>query len=239
MAPPDSLMEGLPVPPIRVLIADDHVLLREGLRRILELEPDLEVVGEASDGEEALQKAKELLPDVVLMDIRMPGMGGLEATRAIREHVPSADVIVLTVHDGDEYVVEMVNAGAKGYMLKDVESATVVEAIHRVHEGESFIPSDLMVKVFREFRRITSYQGTRPSPLQGRPDVQDERLSARELEVLQHIVYGETNKEIAASLFISEKTVKNHVTNILRKLGLADRTQAAVYALRHELVRAE
>jgi two-component system response regulator DegU len=232
-------MEGLQVPPIRVLIADDHALLREGLRRILELEPDLEVVGEASDGEEALQKAKELLPNVILMDIHMPGMGGLEATRAIREHVPSADIIVLTIHDGDEYVVEMVNAGAKGYVLKDVEPATVVEAIHRVHEGESFIPSDLMVKVFREFQRISAYQrGISDAPTD-HPGVQDERLTARELEVLQHIVYGETNKEIAASLFISEKTVKNHVTNILRKLGLSDRTQAAVYALRHGLVRAE
>jgi two-component system response regulator DegU len=232
-------MEGLQVPPIRVLIADDHALLREGLRRILELEPDLEVVGEASDGEEALQKAKELLPNVILMDIHMPGMGGLEATRAIREHVPSADIIVLTIHDGDEYVVEMVNAGAKGYVLKDVEPATVVEAIHRVHEGESFIPSDLMVKVFREFQRISAYQrGISDAPTD-HPGVQDERLTARELEVLQHIVYGETNKEIAASLFISEKTVKNHVTNILRKLGLSDRTQAAVYALRHGLARAE
>lgn len=227
------------MPPIRVLIADDHALLREGLRRILELEPDLEVVGEASDGEEALQKAKELLPNVILMDIHMPGMGGLEATRAIREHVPSADIIVLTIHDGDEYVVEMVNAGAKGYVLKDVEPATVVEAIHRVHEGESFIPSDLMVKVFREFQRISAYQrGISDAPTD-HPGVQDERLTARELEVLQHIVYGETNKEIAASLFISEKTVKNHVTNILRKLGLSDRTQAAVYALRHGLARAE
>jgi two-component system response regulator DegU len=232
-------MEGLQVPPIRVLIADDHALLREGLRRILELEPDLEVVGEASDGEEALQKAKELLPNVILMDIHMPGMGGLEATRAIREHVPSADIIVLTIHDGDEYVVEMVNAGAKGYVLKDVEPATVVEAIHRVHEGESFIPSDLMVKVFREFQRISAYQRAISDAPTDHPGVQDERLTARELEVLQHIVYGETNKEIAASLFISEKTVKNHVTNILRKLGLSDRTQAAVYALRHGLVRAE
>ncbi|MGI6082726.1 MAG: response regulator [Limnochordia bacterium] len=227
------------VSPIRVLIADDHALLREGLRRILELEPTLEVVGEASNGEEAIQMAKELSPHVILMDIRMPGMGGLEATRAIREQVPSTDIIALTIHDGDEYVVEMVNAGAKGYVLKNVEPATLVEAIHRVHEGESFIPSDLMVRVFREFQRMSAARKDVPEEPSTQSETQEDRLTARELEVLQHIVLGETNKEIAASLYISEKTVKNHVTNILRKLGLSDRTQAAVYALRHNLVNTE
>ena len=220
---------------IRVLIADDHVLLREGLRRILEMESDLEVVGEAGDGFQAIAQVKQLQPDVVLMDINMPGMGGLEATRAICKQVPTTNVIVLTVHDSDEYVVEMVNAGAKGYLLKDVEPATVIEAIHRVHDGESFIPSDLMVKVFREFKRITAYQREFSTPIGRR----DDGLTARELEVLQHIVWGQTNKEIAAALFISEKTVKNHVTSILRKLELNDRTQAAVYALRHGLAQAE
>jgi two-component system response regulator DegU len=229
--------------PIRVLIADDHALLREGLRRILEMEPDLQVVGEAADGQDAVQKAKELRPDVILMDVNMPGGGGLEATRLVREQLPSVDVIVLTIHDDDEYVVEMINAGAKGYVLKDVEPAKVVEAIHRVHEGESFIPSDLMAKVFREFQRISAYARRAPMAVarSGAEEtgVERERLTARELEILQQIVNGQTNKEIASTLFISEKTVKNHVTNILRKLDLSDRTQAAVYALRHGLAETD
>ena len=179
------------------------------------------------------------MPHLILMDIRMPGMGGLEATRAIREQVPSTDIIALTIHDGDEYVVEMVNTGAKGYVLKNVEPATLVEAIHRVHEGESFIPSDLMVRVFREFQRMSAARKEVSEEHPTRSESQEDRLTARELEVLHHIVLGQTNKEIAASLYISEKTVKNHVTNILRKLGLSDRTQAAVYALRHNLVRTE
>jgi two-component system response regulator DegU len=225
--------------PIRVLIADDHALLREGLRRILEMEPDLQVVGEAVDGRDAVQKTLELAPDVILMDINMPGGGGLEATRAIRERLPGASVIVLTIHDDDEYVVEMVNAGAKGYMLKDVEPARVIDAIHRVHEGESFIPSDLMAKVFRGFRRLAESSRRTPATAEKRAaEAEKERLTPREQEILQQIVDGQTNKEIAGTLFISEKTVKNHVTNILRKLGLADRTQAAVYALRHGLAEA-
>jgi len=168
--------------------------------------------------------------------------------------------VVLTIHDDDEYVVEMVNAGAKGYMLKDVEPARVIDAIHRVHEGEAFIPSDLMAKVFREFRRMAVYG--RKAPTTGTagtagagmssagisgaagmadtaPPADANKLTSRELEVLQTIVDGHTNREIAGKLFISEKTVKNHVTNILRKLDLTDRTQAAVYALRHNLAKVE
>jgi two-component system response regulator DegU len=232
--------------PIQVLIADDHALLREGLRKILELEPDLVVVGEAADGSDAVLKAGELHPDVILMDINMPEGGGLEATRQIRELYPEVDVIALTIHDDDEYVVEMVNAGAKGYILKDVEPARVVEAIHRVHEGEAFIPSDLMAKVFREFRRMSTYgrklsSAALPEAATAEHDAiaagERFRLTARELEILQQIVDGHTNKEIATALYISEKTVKNHVTNILKKLDLSDRTQAAVFALRHGLAQ--
>jgi DNA-binding NarL/FixJ family response regulator len=231
--------------PIRVLIADDHALLREGLRKILEMEPDLTVVGEACDGLDAVAKVAQLAPEVVLMDINMPGGGGLEATRAVRERFPGVDVIALTIHDDDEYVVEMVNAGAKGYILKDVEPARVVEAIHRVHEGESFIPSNLMAKVFREFQRISMY-GKKLQPVVesrfGSREIEGgehEKLTAREMEILQQIVNGRTNKEIATALFISEKTVKNHVTNILKKLDLSDRTQAAVYALRYGLAQVD
>jgi len=228
---------------IKVLIADDHALLREGLRKILEMEPDIEVVGEAADGREAAEKASRLLPDVVLMDINMPGGGGLEATKMIRNRHPHINVVVLTIHDDDEYIVEMLNAGAAGYILKDVEPAKVIDAIHRVHEGESFIPSDLMTKVFREFKKLAAHSNKATAAALDQPpqetDPNAERLTSRELEVLQAIVNGKTNREIANLLFISEKTVKNHVTNILKKLDLSDRTQAAVYALRHSLAKVE
>ncbi|HEX6970879.1 MAG TPA: response regulator transcription factor [Limnochordia bacterium] len=216
---------------IRVLLADDHALLRQGLRRILELESDLVVVGEAGDAEEAVAKVAELEPHVVLMDITMPRGGGVEATRTIVRQFPDVHVIALTIHDDDEYVVELINAGARGYLLKDVDPARVVEAIRRVARGESFIPPTLMSKVLGEFRRLASLNRSgRPSQARG------EVLTEREQEILQLIVDGHTNREIAAKLFISEKTVKNHITNILKKLQLSDRTQAAVYAIRHGLV---
>lgn len=231
--------------PIRVLIADDHALLREGLRKILEMEADLSVIGEACDGHDVVEKVATLMPEVVLMDINMPGGGGLEATRVIRERFPAVDIIVLTIHDDDEYVVEMVNAGAKGYILKDVEPARVVEAIHRVHDGEAFIPTNLMAKVFREFQRMSTYGKKVQQEAAIHPTnretggLEHDKLTGRELEILQQIVNGRTNKEIATALFISEKTVKNHVTNILKKLDLSDRTQAAVYALRYGLAQVD
>lgn len=233
---------------IRVLIADDHALLREGLRKILELEEDMCVVGEAVDGRDVVEKAAALRPDVVLMDINMPNGGGLNATRAIREQLPDVDVIVLTIHDDDEYIIELVNAGAKGYMLKDVDPARVIEAIRRVREGEAFIPSNLMTKVFQEFRRRSTPEGGERAAGMDQPalglhvQVEGTRsdhdpLTEREHEILRLIVDGRTNKEIAQILYISEKTVKNHVTNILRKLDLSDRTQAAVYAIRTGIIQ--
>lgn len=220
---------------IQVLIADDHALMREGLRKILELESDIVVVGEAADGVAAVEKARELRPHVVLMDVNMPGGGGLAATRAIRDTLPDVDVIVLTIHDDEEYVIELVNAGAKGYLLKDVDPSRLVEAIRRVRLGETFIPSNLMARIFQKLnqRGTTAPRATPPSPARANT----EALTERELEILQQIVEGRTNKEIARALYISEKTVKNHVSNILKKLDLSDRTQAAVYAIRHGLVR--
>lgn len=216
--------------PIRVLIADDHALLREGLRKILEMEDDIKVVAEAGDGEAAVAMAAEYRPDIVLMDINMPKGGGVTATRKIRETLPEVDVVVLTIHDDDEYIIELVNAGARGYMLKDVGPAQLIEAIRRVHGGEAFIPSNLMTKVFSQFHRR---EESKPSATLAQPQQGDhEPLTERESEILQLIVDGHTNKEIAHTLFISEKTVKNHVTNLLRKLHLSDRTQAAVYAIR-------
>lgn len=219
---------------IRVLIADDHALLREGLHKVLSMEPDIEVVGEAADGEDVVMQALALRPDVVLMDVNMPQGGGLAATRRIRQELPEVNIIVLTVHDDSEYVAELINAGAKGYILKDVEPARVVEAVRTVSRGEAFIPPALMTKF------IQHLQGTAETAAEGGAAVQRAKgayqLTERELEVLQLIVDGKSNREIADILIISEKTVKNHVTNILRKLDLNDRTQAAVFALRHKLV---
>lgn len=231
---------------IQVLIADDHALMREGLRKILELESDIAVVGEAADGREAVEKARELRPDVVLMDVNMPGGGGLSATRAIRTSAPEVDVIILTIHDDEEYVIELLNAGAKGYLLKDVDPSRLVEAIRRVRSGDTLVPSNLMARIFQKLhQRAHSGNPERQAPtLPPAPAAppaparsNGEALTDRELEILQQIVNGRTNKEIARALYISEKTVKNHVSNILKKLDLSDRTQAAVYAIRNGIVR--
>lgn len=218
---------------IRIVIADDHPLLRQGLVKILSLEPDMEVVGEAQDGEEVLERVAQHRPDIVLMDINMPKGGGLHATRVIAERYPDVAVIVLTIHDDEQYLFELISAGARGYLLKDSDPARVVEAIRYVHEGGSYVPPDLMSKVLGQFRRLHNAE----APAANRRSRHGTgTLTEREREILQLIVDGRSNAEIAAALYISEKTVKNHVTNLLRKLGLADRTQAAVYALRHGLV---
>lgn len=220
---------------ITVLIADDHPLLREGLVRILAMEPGIKVVGEAGNGPEAVAKVAELQPDVVLIDISMPGGGGLAATRVISEEYPDVGIIILTIHDDEQYLYELVRAGAKGYLVKDSEPQRVVDAIREVHDGGSYLPPDLMDKVLDEFRRLRD--GGAGQTVRERPKVGADALTAREMEILQHIVEGRSNAQIAQLLFISEKTVKNHITNILRKLDLTDRTQAAVYALRHGLAR--
>lgn len=215
---------------IRVLIADDHALLREGLRRVLESEPDIEIVGEAADGADVIEKCRTLRPDVVLMDVSMPKVDGLEATRIICRELPETKVIVLTVHDDQAYVAQLIQAGAKGYLLKDVEPDSLAQALRRVQLGEPFLQPRLMARLIERLQeQAAAYEPAserEPHPV----------LTAREHEVLQLIVQGKTNREIADTLVISEKTVKNHVTNILKKLNLSDRTQAAVYAIRHKLV---
>lgn len=215
---------------IRVLIADDHALLREGLRRVLESEPDIEIVGEAADGADVIEKCRTLRPDVVLMDVSMPKVDGLEATRIICRELPETKVIVLTVHDDQAYVAQLIQAGAKGYLLKDVEPDSLAQALRRVQLGEPFLQPSLMARLIERLQeQAAAYEPAserEPHPV----------LTAREHEVLQLIVQGKTNREIADTLVISEKTVKNHVTNILKKLNLSDRTQAAVYAIRHKLV---
>ncbi len=222
---------------IRVLIADDHTLLRQGLVKLLELDAEIEVVGQAVNGRSAVDLVGELTPDVVLMDINMPGLNGIEATRQIRQDYPHTSVLALTIHDDEEYIAEMIRAGARGYILKDSEPSSVIAAISRVAGGESFFPSNLMEKVMERFHRLVAINTEDYSSVE--PILPGfEELTKRELEVIQCIVNGMSNKEIASSLFISEKTVKNHVTNLLRKLDVLDRTQAAVYAVQHGLVKA-
>jgi DNA-binding NarL/FixJ family response regulator len=207
------------VSPIRVLLADDQSLFREGLHTLLSLQADLEVVGEAANGAEALRLAAELRPDVVLMDVQMPELDGVAATRRLRAEQPAVRVILLTTFDDDEYVFEGLRAGAAGYLLKDAPSARLVDAIRAAGRGESFLQPSVAAKVVAEFTRLAGAAAERPAPLA-------EPLSERELEVLRLVAEGASNKDIAARLFLAEGTVKNHVTNILGKLGAAGRLQA-------------
>lgn len=209
--------------PIRVLVVDDQALFREGLRTLLSLQAVLEVVGEAANGAEALQCVKTLQPHVVLMDLRMPVLGGVEATRRIRQHAPDCRVLVLTTFDDDEEVFEALRAGAVGYLLKDAPSEKLREAILAAARGESFLQPSIAAKVVAEFNRLS-----RPLSAPALPLV--EALSERECEVLRQLACGKSNKEIGAALNLVEGTVKNHMTNILGKLGVLDRTQAALKA---------
>jgi DNA-binding NarL/FixJ family response regulator len=205
---------------IRVLIADDHTILREGLQRILRENPALTVVGEATTGEEAVTLALELLPDVVLMDVTMPHMSGIEATRRIRLVRPETRILMLTVSDRDEDLLSALKAGARGYLLKNAEAREVMDALQRVHAGEAIVPPALVGRVLDELATPTT----------------PEALSPRETEVLGLVAEGLANKEIAATLSISENTVKTHVRHILDKLGLRSRTEAAAYAVHQGLV---
>ncbi len=215
--------------PVRVLIADDHAIVREGLITILQTSPDVEVVGEARDGAEAITKASELLPDIVLMDLRMGGMDdGIEATRLLRSTTPSAKVIVLTNYDEEEDVFQSLRAGASGYLLKDVGPAELINAVRTVSQGYSLIHPSVARRVLREFSKP---HGERA------PVASIEDLTPREVEVLSLVAQGRSNKEIAGLLCIAERTVKTHVSNILSKLQMSDRTQAALFAVKQGLVR--
>lgn len=207
---------------IKCLIVDDQKLFREGLNTLLSIWDDIEVVGEAENGLQAIEKTAELNPDVILMDLRMPELGGVAATKHLVQERPDCRIIVLTTFDDDESVFDALRAGAAGYLLKDVSSDKLVEAIRTTAAGNSFLQPSVAAKVLAEFTR----QPTPSVP----PPQQDlvEPLSKRELEILQHLGQGASNKEIAAALFLTEGTVKNHITNILGKMGVRDRTQAAL-----------
>jgi DNA-binding NarL/FixJ family response regulator len=209
--------------PIRILLVDDQALFREGLRTLLTGQSDIAVVGEAGNGEEALQQAVRLRPDVVLMDLRMPVLDGVAATRQLHARRPECRVIVLTTFDDDEYVFEGLRAGAAGYLLKDVPLDGLVDAIHAVARGESFLQPSVTAKVVNEFTRLADRSPRREESLA-------EPLSERERQILRLLADGQTNKEIAETLVIAEGTVKNHITSILNKLGARDRTQAALKA---------
>jgi len=215
--------------PIKVLIADDHMLVREGIIKILSLEQDIEIAGEAGDGQQAVAIALERYIDIALLDVNMPVMDGIEACRKIKTTKPEIGVIALTIHDQEEYLFEFIRAGASAYLLKDVSPGQLVETIRGVAKGSSYIPPRLMSSVFQEINRMS---------VKNEPSrrIDDNQLTPREVEVLQLVARGSSNRSIAQKLFISEKTVKNHLYRIFQKLNVEDRTQAALYALKNKIV---
>lgn len=207
---------------VRVLIVDDHNVVRQGLRFLLEQEPDIQVAGDCPDGASAVRAVAELVPGVVLLDLQMPGMDGIAALREIKARSPATQVIVLTSHQGDDLVLDAVRAGATSYLLKTAGVEEVVRAVHAAARGESVLDASVAARVLQEMR------SRRREPV--------DELSKREVEVLRALARGRSNREIAAALGIGEETVKTHVSNILSKLHLADRTQAAIFGLQQRLV---
>lgn len=227
---------------IRVLLVDDQRLMRDGLRTLLALEPNLEVVGEAGNGGEALQAALALQPDMILMDIRMPGMNGVAATRAVRQALPATKVLILTTFDDDELVMDALMEGAAGYLTKDLPAEEIACAIRQVQTGGVVMPPPIAAKVVAELSRRPPAPFTPPAPASlpaSLPAEADRRalalLTEREREVLRLLGHGYSNREIGEALYITEGTAKNHVSSVIDKLGLRDRTQAALWAVRHGL----
>ena len=214
---------------IKVLLADDQTLIRQGIRLLLEIETDIQVVGQAANGREALEQVESLRPDVVLMDVRMPEMDGVAATREIGRLFPDVKVIILTTFEDDETVFEGLKAGARGYLLKDISSEEMAAAVRRVAAGEALIEPRLTRKVLAEFSRLASANtGQASSRAIASSETLPVPLTERELEVLQALARGLSNREVAEQLVITEGTVKNHVSNLIDKLGVRDRTQAVL-----------
>lgn len=218
-----------PTRDIRVVLADDHAVFRQGLRRLLELEPDIHVIGDAANGFDAVRVVRELQPDVVLMDVSMPGIDGIAATRAILAERAGVAVVILTMFDEDEYAFQAIRAGARGYLLKTSCAQDVVEAVRVTHQGASSVDPALVPSLLREFHRLANNPGT----------PREERLSERDLSLLRMLVDGKSNKEIARHLVLAESTVKNNLSLLFQKLGARDRTQAAVFALSRGVLPAE
>jgi DNA-binding NarL/FixJ family response regulator len=226
-----DLGHGRDPEPIRTLIVDDHALFRRGLEIVLVSEPDIEVVGQAGDGDEAVEKAGESVPDIVLMDVRMPRSGGIEACRAIKEVAPSAKIIILTMSDEEEDLFDAIRAGASGYLLKDIPLDEVAEAVRAVHGGQSLISPSMAGKLLTEFATLANRDASeRPQ------QVPAPKLTDREMQVLKLVARGMNNRDIAKELFISDNTVKNHVRNILEKLQIHSRMEAVMVAVREKLI---
>lgn len=215
--------------PVRVLIVDDHALFRRGLKMVLDNEEGIDVVGEAGDGAEAVTMAEETVPDVILMDVRMPKRSGIEATRSLKEMLPNAKILMLTVSDEEADLYEAIKAGASGYLLKEISIEEVAEAVRAAHSGQSLISPSMASKLLSEFAAMVKRSEEQPS-------LPGPRLTDRELQVLRLVAKGQNNRDIGAQLYISENTVKNHVRNILEKLHLHSRMEAVVYAVREKLL---
>ena len=214
---------------LRVMVVDDHALFRRGLEMVLSQEPDIELVGEASDGAEAILRATELMPDVVLMDVRMPRRSGIEAAGEIKDLLPHVKILMLTISDEEADLYDAIKAGASGYLLKEIPIEEVADAIRSVWQGQSRISPSMASKLLTEFAAISKATNERPQ-------MPAPRLTDREMEVLKLVAQGLNNRDIAKELFISENTVKNHIRNILEKLHLHSRMEAVVYAVREKLL---
>jgi two-component system NarL family response regulator len=213
------------------MIVDDHALFRRGLEMVLEQEPDIELVGQAGDGAEAVERAAEALPDIVLMDVRMPRSSGIEACRAMKEAAPSTKIIILTISDEEEDLFEAIRAGASGYLLKDIPLDEVADTVRAVHGGQSLINPSMAAKLLTEFATLA-----RRDDEERAQELPAPRLTEREMQVLRLVARGMNNRDIAKELFISENTVKNHVRNILEKLQIHSRMEAVMVAVREKLI---
>jgi DNA-binding NarL/FixJ family response regulator len=228
----DEVQESAPAGPperLRVMVADDHALFRRGLQMVLEAEPDIDLVGEASDGVEAVEKSQELMPDVILMDVRMPKRSGIEAAREIKDSLPHVKILMLTISDEEADLYEAIKAGASGYLLKEIPIEEVADAIRSVWAGQSRISPSMASKLLTEFAAMTKASDEKPQ-------MPAPKLTDREMEVLRLVAQGLNNRDIAGRLFISENTVKNHIRNILEKLHLHSRMEAVVYAVREKMI---
>jgi two-component system nitrate/nitrite response regulator NarL len=213
--------------PIRILLVDDHALFRKGIASLLKEQRDFEVIGEAANGREALEKARNLMPDIILMDLAMPEMDGLAATRQIKEEIPQVRIVILTVEEEDNSLFEAVKSGAQGYLLKKIEPQALFGTLRGVAQGEASISRVMAGKLLEELRRQANHQAPQAGRTHG--------LTSREREILELVSQGKSNKEVAKAISIAENTVKNHLKNVMEKLHLENRVQAATYALREGL----